>query len=256
LLPKFVKLKLRRIVKKRLLLPVLFFMFLNAGLHAQRGSGLVDKSRETTSYLIFSAGPEYCNADTQNTPSLKFNSDNTDLSLGFRKLFSNNLAYKVSFNYSHFMGNDSGYIKLRRYGYSSKVFQFAIQGEYHIKIGRSYYYKPTPNSIYVFLGIGGLKSIVDLNTNNDKRGDYIYKPSFIAPVIPFGIGYQYNFNNNFLIGAEFNVRYPFSDYIDGFKPPKDLLQDGSKRGSLSNDVMSGFSITLTYLLGNEYLKRN
>jgi len=242
-------------VKKRLLLPVLFFMFLNAGLHAQRGSGLVDKSRETTSYLIFSAGPEYCFADTQNKPSVKFNLDNTDLSLGFRKIFSNNFAYKVSFNYSHFMGNDSGYIKKRKYGYSSKVLQFAIQGEYHIKIGPAYYYKPTPNSIYLFLGIGGMRSNLDyLHTNNDIRTDYIYHTSYISPVIPFGFGYQYNFNNNFLIGAEFNARYPFFDYIDGFKPPKVDLE-GTKSGSLSNDVMSGFSITLSYLLGNEYLKR-
>jgi len=241
-------------VKKRLLLPVLIFIFLNAGLHAQRGSGLVDKSRETTSYLIFSAGPEYCFADTQRDPSFKLNLDNTDVSLGFRKLFSNNFAYKVSFNYSHFMGDDIGYTKIRKYSYSSKVFQFAVQGEYHIKIGPAYYYKPTPNSIYLFLGIGGLKSIADLNTSNDVRGDYIYKPSYTAPVIPFGFGYQYNFNNNFLIGAEFNARYPFSDYIDGFKPPKVDLE-GTKSGSLSNDVMSGFSITLSYLLGNEYLKR-
>jgi hypothetical protein len=241
---------------RRLLLSVLIVSFFLGGLQAQRGGGLVDKNDESQSYLSLSLGPEYCLSDEQ-TPLLhQLSFNDNDFTLGYRTTFANNLGYKFAFSYSDFTGNDNwAKIIERRYSYSSSVLQLALQGEYFIKIGRQYYYKPTPNAIYFFVGAGFLRVDANLNTNNDIRGNYIYKPISYAPVIPFGFGYQYNFNNNFLLGAEFNGRFPFSDYIDGFKPPTLLLQNGIKTVSKSNDVMGGFSITFTYLLGFNYLRR-
>ena len=242
---------------RRLLLSVLIFSFFLGGLQAQRGRGLVDKSDESQSYLSVSLGPEYCLSDTQ-TPLLhQLSLSDNDFTLGYRTTYANNLGYKLAFSYSSFTGNDNWAKDIeRRYSYTSGVMQLALQGEYFIRIGRRYYYKPTPSAIYFFVGVGVLRSNADLNTNNDIRGNYTYKPISYAPVIPIGFGYQYNFNNNFLLGAEFNARYPFSDYIDGFKPPLEILKNGVKTVSKSNDVIGGFSITFTYLLGFNYLKRN
>jgi hypothetical protein len=242
---------------RRLLLSVLIVSFFLGGLQAQRGGGLVDKNDESQSYLSLSFGPEYCLSDEQ-TPLLhQLSFNDNDFTLGYRTTYANNLGYKLAFSYSSFTGNDNwAKIISRRYSYSSGVMQLALQAEYFIKIGRRYYYKPTPNAIYFFVGAGVLRSNANLNTNNDIRSKYIYKPISYAPVIPIGFGYQYNFNNNFLLGAEFNARYPFSDYIDGFKPPLVILKDGTKTVSKSNDVIGGFSITFTYLLGFNYLKRN
>lgn len=243
---------------KRLLLSVLIISFFFGGLKAQRGGGrgLIDRNDESESYLTFSLGPEYCYSDTQgklwNQISLKDN----DLTIGFRTIYANNFGYKVALSYSNFTGNDIGSIYSRRYSYTSNVLQLALQGEYSIKIGRSYYYKPTPNSIYAFLGLGALVSNANLNYDkNNPLGGYVYKPTYLAPVIPVGIGYQHHFSNNFLVGTEFNFRYPFSDYIDGFKPFKKVGKSGTINGSKSNDVMGGFSVTFSYLLGNDYLKR-
>ncbi|MDD4969553.1 MAG: DUF6089 family protein [Paludibacter sp.] len=251
---------------KRLLLSVLIVLFSYGGLSAQRrgGRGLVDRSHESLSYLVVSIGPEYCYSDTQGDLWYQMSFKNNDMSIGYRTTYSNNLGYKVTFNNSNFTGNDTGSKYARRYSYSSNVMQLSLQGEYSLKIGRHYYYRPTPNSIYGFAGAGMLRSNANLYIGSDYRDNYIYRSKNISPYIPFdispfvhfGLGYQYNFNNNFVIGAEFNFKYAFSDYIDGFKPPTIDLNNGTKMVSKSNDVFGGISFTVSYLLGSAYLKRN
>ena len=235
---------------KRPLLSVLFLLLLIGGIQAQRGRGLVDKSDETTSYLTLSVGPSFCFSDTKSEaysePVLK----NYDLSLGYRKLFSNNFAYKIAFSYNNYTGRDTASISSKRlYSFSTSVMQLGINAEYFIKIGREYYYKPTPNAIYLFLGAGVLRSKANLSISQSRRGyDYKINNYNYAPVIPFGFGYQYNFNNKFLLGAEANWKLPITDFIDGFSPPYPE--------SKSNDILTTFSVTFTWLLGFEYLKRN
>ena len=251
---------------KRILLFVLIILFSFGGLVAQRrgGRGLVDRSQQSESYLVFTIGPEYCYSDTQGAILKQISLNNNDFSIGYRKTFANNLGYKFAFNYSNFSGNDDDSKYVRRYFYTSNVLQLSIQGEYSIKIGKRYYYRPTPNSIYGFAGAGMLKSAADLKIGNDYRGNYIYKTKNVtpfvqsdyAPFVHFGFGYQYNLNNNFIIGGEINCRYAFSDYIDGFKPPTIETYNGKKAVSKSNDVMGGISFSVSYLLGSAYLKRN
>jgi len=235
---------------KKLPLSALLLLFFIGGLQAQRGRGLVDKSDESMSYLTFSVGPSFCFSDTKLKPYSEPILKNYDFSIGYRKLFSTNFGYKVAFNYNNYSGKDTISISSTRfYSYTSSIMQLGINAEYFIRIGREYYYKPTPNAIYFFLGAGVMRSNAKL-IPNEMRGDYDYKSNKYnyAPVIPFGVGYQYNFNNNFLIGAEVNWRFPLTDYIDGFSPPYPE--------SKSNDILSTFSVTFTYLLGFEYLRRN
>jgi len=237
-------------VIKRLFLSVLITVFFIGGLQAQRGRGLVNKNDESTNYLTFSIGPNFCFADTKYFALTQPVLNNYDLSIGFRKIFGNNFAYKFAFDYSNYSGTDTVSVTSTRfYHFTSNVMQLALQGEYHIKIGRAYYYKSTPNSIYLFLGAGLLRSKADLYSN-EPRAHYEYKINTInyAAVIPFGIGYQYNIKEKFLIGAEMNWRLPLSDFIDGFSPPYPE--------SKSNDILGGFSVTLTWLLGSEYRRRN
>lgn len=235
---------------KRLLFSVLIVLIFNTGIHAQRGRGLVDKSDESTSYLTLSVGPSFCFSDTKKFALSLPILSNYDLSFGYRKLFSSNFGYKFAFNYSNYTGKDTlSKTSTRDYHFASNVMQLALQAEYHIKIGRAYYYKPTPNSVYLFMGAGVMKSNANL-VINQQRALYEYKinKDFYAPVIPFGFGYQYNLKDKLLIGAEMNWRFPLTDFVDGFSPPYPE--------SKSNDITGGFSVTLTYLLGFEYLRRN
>ena len=241
---------------KRPLLSVLIVLLFVGGLKAQGGRrGLVDNSGISYSYLTFSLGPEFCYSDTHSDPLKESILNNNDLSVGFRTTYANNLGYKIAFNYTNVTGNDDTYNQARRYNFSSNVIQLILQAEYFIKIGREYYYRPTPGAIYAFIGGGMLRSSANLNIGNDFRGNYLYKTrtvtpntaSDISPLVSFGGGYQYNMNNGFVVGAEVNFRYSFSDYIDGFKPPVGLNR---------TDVMTGFSLSIGYLLDSEYLKRH
>ena len=242
---------------KRLLLSVLIVMFFLVELYAQRRSrGLVNESKETQSYFMFSVGPEYCFADPTESPFTQDVFKNYNLSLGYRKLFPSNFGYRVELTYSNFTGNDSASLtQIRRYSFSTKVLKASVLAEYSIIIGPRYYYRSTPNSIYGFLGVGFLRTDANLNYDpNNPIVHYIYKPICYCPVIPFGGGYRHDFNNGFIMGIEFNYNFPFSDYIDGFKPPT-FTSNKASMVSKSNDVFGGISFTISYLLRSEFLSR-
>jgi len=243
---------------KRLSLSVLILLFFFIELYAQsRSRGLVDESRENQSYLLFSVGPEFCFADPTESPFNQNILKNYNLSLGYRKLFSNNFGYRLELNYLNLTGNDTVSLKNpRRYAFNTTALKVSILGEYSIIIGRRYYYRSTPNIIYGFLGLGFLRTNANLNYDpSNPTAPYTYRKIYNCPVIPFGGGYRYNFNNGFLMGIEINYNFPFSDYIDGFKPPMKKLADGTKSVSKSNDVFSGVSLTFSYLFGSEYMNR-
>lgn len=248
---------------RRLLIFVLIVLFFFGGLKAQQGRGLIDRREETNNYLTFSFGPAYCFSDAQGSWMNQINLNNYNTSFGYRRIYANNFGFKASFDYSAFTGTDKGSkygITGRQYIYNSNVIQASFQAEYTVRIGESYYYKATTNALYGFVGAGVLRSDANLRNINGQPytviSRYEYMKINYAPVIPFGLGYQYNVNNSFLIGFEVFGRYPLSDFIDGYKPPLVILTDGRKSMSKSNDVMGGVSLTISYLLGSEYLKRN
>jgi len=242
---------------KRLLLSVLIIMFFLVELHAQRRSrGLVNENKEMQGYFIFSIGPEYCFADPTESPFSQDIFKNYNLSMGYRKLFPNNFGYRAELTYGNFTGNDLvSLTQTRRYSFSTKILKASVLGEYSIIIGPKYYYRSTPNSIYGFLGAGLLRSDANLNYDpNNPIARYVYKQTYYCPVIPFGGGYRHDFNNGFIVGIEINYNFPFSDYIDGFKPPT-FTSDKASMVSKSNDVFGGISLTISYLLGSKYLNR-
>jgi len=243
---------------KRLSLSVLILLFFFIELNAQRRSrGLVDESKETQSYLLFSVGPEFCFADPTGSPFSQSVLKNYNLSLGYRKLFPNNFGYRLELSYLNLTGKDNESLNnVRRYSFDTKALKASVMGEYSIIIGRRYYYRSTPTIIYGFLGMGFLRSNANLNYYPaNPTAHYTYRKIYNCPVIPFGGGYRYNFNNGFLMGIEINYNFPFSDYIDGFKPPLVTSNNGTKMVSKSNDIFGGISFTLSYLLGAEYLNR-
>lgn len=248
---------------KRLLISVLIVMFFVTGLSAQWGRGLYDRRAETHNYLTTSFGPAYCYSDAQGSVINQISLNNYNASIGYRRLYASNFGYKASFDYSAFSGTDKGSkygTTGRQYMYNSNVMQVSFLAEYTVRIGANTYNNVSTNALYGFVGAGVLRS--DANLRNINNQPYTVIPHYeymkvnYAPVIPFGLGYQYYVNNSFLIGFEVFGRYPLSDFIDGYKPPMVITTDGKKSMSKSNDVMGGVSLTISYLLGSEYLKRN
>jgi hypothetical protein len=240
---------------KRILLSVILFTLILSGLNAQRRNGLIGHRAETAGSLILSIGPNYCYADPYNSKGFfgpianQSILTNNDISLGFRQTFvdnstfsvfgqnvTNDLGYKAAFSFDNFTGDDKIY-PVRNYSFTSTVFQLTGQAEYSIHFGQTRR-RNYPHTLYTFLGVGVLNSSAKLNLGTAARGDYQYATIDITPVIPYGIGYYFNFQRYYYIGAELKWEFTFSDKIDGFKPPYP--------DSKSNDVFQGFLLTFGY----------
>lgn len=217
-------------------------------LNAQRRNGLIGRRSTSVSSLVFSAGPGFLFGDTQgsifNTSNYS-SVHNYDISLGFRQRFQNNFGYKASFNFGNQVGDDAGSKMIGRgYSFESKIMEASICGEYSMRWGGGRYRRyrnSMPNSLYGFLGAGVLNSSIP---NQSYLPSYSAGTTFAttdtAPVIPFGVGYQYQLTQDFSLGAEIGWKYIISDYVDGLKPPTG--------NSKSNDIIAGLSVTVSYKL--------
>ncbi|MDR3652976.1 MAG: hypothetical protein P4L34_08405 [Paludibacter sp.] len=226
-------------MRKLLIIIALWYFFIDAP-KAQSESISTDKRIGSTGSLIVSFGPEYCFADTKEFPLGQNLRNNWNLSLGFLQKFRNNLGYKIGVNFGNVTGSDGD--QSRMYSFTSKLEQISFQGEYTINIGDKSKNSEF-NSIYFFLGAGLLGNSTNLKYT--PRIDYLYKvnkPDYynLNAALLAGFGYQYKLNTSISVGAEFNLEYVFSDYIDGFKPPYPDSQ--------FNDVLQGFSLTVSYVV--------
>lgn len=208
-------------------------------LTAQDSNGLIGKQHKSIKLIILSLGSEYCFADTKESPFEQSFLKNKDISLGYQVNLSKRFGYRASASYTTFSGSD-GASKSRSYSFYSTTWQMATVAQYTISAPPKTD-SPISTSIYFFIGAGILSCRPDLNYYSKK--DYKYKakgdPNF-SVIIPAGFGYQRNLSKTLSIGMELNVRWNFSDYLDGFKPPVSQ--------SKSPDIIQGFSIVLGYKL--------
>ena len=216
-------------------------------LQAQLRNGLIGQRTQSVGSLVFSFGPSYCLADPDcskgifGTVANQNMFQNLNMSFGYRNTFSDELSYKIALGYDKFTGND---IKTdRNYSFKTSAIQLTWQGEYNYHFGKRYR-RRLPNNIYGFLGLGIMSSNANLTRPTPETrtyyGDIRYKQYDVTLVFPYGFGYKYDIDEKFSIGSEFCWRYTFSDFLDGFKTPYPA--------SKSNDMLEGFSLTLSYKL--------
>ena len=234
---------------KKILIFSLLSLLVLPSLNAQRRNGLIGRRSTSEGSLIFSAGPGFLYGDTQgsifNTSNYS-SVHNYDISLGFRQRFKNNFGYKASINFGNQVGDDVG-SKMevgRGYSFESHIIEASVSAEYMIKFGGGRYrrYRSSePNIIYGFIGAGVLNSSIPNQTylSSTTVGTEFHAKD-TAPVIPFGVGYQYKISDDFSLGAEIGWKYVVSDFVDGLKPPSGT--------SKSNDVLAGLSVTVSYKL--------
>jgi len=227
-------------IRKYVLFTFLLILLPLFTLMAQHWPGLVGKDGEPVASVLVSLGPEYCFADTKEPALMQNILRNKDLSVSFRVRYTNNFGYRASFSYSTFTGSDGASVS-RSYSFASQAIQLAAMGEYTIPFGKTYGESLFPPGIYLFLGVGLLRCKANLDYYS-KAGYQYNTNATISPVIPLGMGYQYTFANNFQLGVEYMLRWSFSDYLDGFRPPSSA--------SKSIDVLQGAAITLGYTFSN------
>lgn len=223
---------------KRILLVFIIILLVVSDLDAQRRNGLIRRRIESSGFLMLGMGPAVLFGE----PGSAFNNmfengiHNWDMSLGFRhRLPGGNFSYMVNFDYGNYAGTDKGsYLDLRGYSNISNVMELAARGEYTYFFGGRYA-RINPHGVYAFLGSGALYS--NTTYTGQKPGGNDYANPIYAAIIHYGVGYQYQMDVNWFIGAEIGSRFVFSDFVDGFH---------SVRYSKSNDVITGIKFTVAY----------
>jgi hypothetical protein len=231
---------------KKILYILLILLFFLPDLGARRRYGLMSSRSETSGSLVASLGPSFCIGDPTASifkETFKAGLHNYDFSLGFRHWFPNNLGYKATFTYANYAGSDNpeSFHSGVPYSFVSNYYEASVRAEYAIMIG-SRWGRIAPSAVYGFIGGAYMNSSVkfpqyimdDTSKINSNQGT----PSNTGFVIPFGVGYQYKYDKKISIGAEFMLKYAFTDFVDGYHA----------KTSDFNDLIFGLSFTLGYTI--------
>lgn len=110
----------------------------------------------------------------------------------------------------------------RGYSFSTRILEGGINLEYDI-FGKSRQNKKgafspvrTP---YIFTGIGAVKFNPKARGLSEDAKET--RQSVFNYMIPFGVGYKYDWNQNYTFGVEFSSHLPFTDYLDGISESAD-----------------------------------
>ena len=173
----------------------------------------------------------------------------------FRYRFDDLYAVKLSTNYLSFRGDDrwadTDTVRQRRRSFTNKLYEMTVVGEFHIPKRKGnevrnswvdYIFYTGLGAVYhdpviegIIYGPDGLPDPYDEEQRNDP---FAYKN--IVMVFPTGFLLQYNYLNKWTLGLDMNMRWTFTDFLDGFNRPSRQRPDYYFTTNLT------FSYVLTY----------
>lgn len=217
----------------------------------------------------------------------------------YRYNFSPRWAMKANFLFGKISGSDVGTENAKRnLSFTSPITELSVEAELNfLKL----YNSPQKNRFtpYIFAGItlfsfdpqaqltpdGPFYSLQSLGTEGQEIDDDApARYSLTSVAIPFGIGVKFTIGRSFSIGAEWGMRYTFTDYLDDVKglyfnnaqlrdrrgsivadladrtpelldefgQPLPFNSEGTQRGNTTNtDLYSFAGVTFTVKFGNE-----
>lgn len=171
-----------------------------------------------------------------------------NLKAGIRYRAQEKLAFTFDLNFGLMSASDAkGSNESRGYESSITLFEPIIKAEYYFlknNAESSYRFikgEKTINSVvarldgYIYAGLG---PVIYKATPNEALEERDIKNSGLALAVPIGLGINYLFAPNSLIGFDFGLRYTTSDYIDGY----------TSQFSRRNDVYYFMTFVYTYKL--------
>lgn len=172
-----------------------------------------------------------------------------DIALGvvYKWNKSSRYAYRASFLYASVRGDDAHSDipsrQTRQYAFSNRIKEFSAGMEFNFLEFNlhKYTFAITP---YIHSGL----SYFIYNAQYFDSGEAVKYDTYKAVAIPMAAGVKSNLFGRVVVGLEVNVRYTFTDNLDGSNPPESELSPFRFGNVNSNDwfVFSGLSITYTF----------
>ena len=219
---------------------ILLFSIQEISAQNRNRHGLIGGNYNTVSSLVFTGGASYLFGDLGGS-DINFNNVRYQFSLGYRQLFANRLGYRISLHYGLYESTDEGsrFADIRGYATTSNIFKLTALGEFNVLQS---FTARRPWRVYVYGGVGLAYASINSHGNPVNAS---FKASEFAPIIPFGAGFDTWISPNFNIGLEFGWKYAFSNYMDGIRTV----------GSQNNDILGNISLTFSYRLSGNLLRR-
>lgn len=222
------------------------------GLYSMRGGG----GSGTHTVVVTPASAGYLFGDLGETSKIMSDHFGYMPSVSYRYSFENRMALKLNVMYAKFKHRDNQTANMERdYKSTIQLGVASVNFEYTL-FGGAYADYPSSHSVYISGGAGLIYSNIDILSANGKiiketdlfgskitfRNKLNVQCVTYSPVLPVGVGYEYEISPSWTIGVEGKLLIPFSDYIDGISPS----------GSKHFDYMMNAGISVAYKFGQSY----
>jgi hypothetical protein len=203
------------------------------------------------SMLSIGVGPAYLSGDVGGKQSgflgrndILLSSTRFDVMLAYRYFVADYFGVKGNLVYGNYYGEDVGTtLAERNYTFSSNSMELSVQGEYFV-FGGPLSVRSTSHALYVAAG-GGVVIHQAQVGGRHRPFDQFKTGVLVSPVLPLSIGYEYYLGNGFLVGAQYNFRVFFTDFLDGISTSSSKYDDFT---SSFNLVVSCFFLISSFLL--------
>lgn len=167
------------------------------------------------------------------------------LGVFYRKNLSKRYALRFGANYAMLSATDNlsatELSQFRQLSFSTNLLEGYGILEFNFIPYQINNYATSSFTPYVFIGVAGfwVHPTVEGDANRETA-----KADVIAPSMPFGLGFKFNFVRNLGLGIEWGMRKTFTDQIDGLS--ENYVSGYQLSNSQNNDWYSIIGITLNY----------
>ncbi len=174
------------------------------------------------------------------------NKINPAIGVLYRRNLGKRYALRVGFNYgllgSDDTKNSSEWFSFRNSSFSTSIMEASSILEFNFLPYQINNYTTSPFTPFIFVGAAMFRVSPEVSYNNSNTT--VAARSIIAPSIPFGVGFKFNFIQNLGLNVEWGIRKTFTDEIDGLPPTyKNLYQESNSK---NNDWYSFAGISVNY----------
>ncbi len=156
----------------------------------------------------------------------------------YNKYFGKHFSIRTSLNWIRITADDEHFASknldeyyqfyLRNLHFRNDIKELSLMGAFNLNSSKKlspyifggvalYAHRPIARNIYDINNskLNAWSSLNDLQTSGQSLSSNYPKPySLLATSIPFGVGLQARFKNNFIVSIELNVRHNFNDNLD------------------------------------------